>query len=82
MSRIVVERSFATPQSDDDMKIVADRERPCLALYNVTWKRSLIAADRKRMPTASAWFASTKPPMRKRCARSSTRRRQALTAYG
>ncbi|AJG23958.1 nickel-binding protein [Cupriavidus basilensis] len=49
MSHIVVERSFATPQSDDDMKIVADRERPCLALYNVTWKRSLIAADRKRM---------------------------------
>lgn len=49
MSRIIVERSFATPQSDDDMKIVADRERPCLALYNVTLKRSLIAADRKRM---------------------------------
>ena len=49
MSRIVVERNFATPQSDEDMKRVADRERPCLAVYNVTWKRSLIAADRKRM---------------------------------
>jgi len=49
MSRIVVERSFDTPQSDADMKIVADRERPCLAAYNVTWKRSLVSADRKRI---------------------------------
>jgi hypothetical protein len=49
MTRIVVERNFSTPQSDEDMKVVADRERPCLAVYNVTWKRSLIAADRKRM---------------------------------
>lgn len=49
MSRIVVERSFEIPQSDADMKLVADRERPCLAAYKVTWKRSLISADRKRM---------------------------------
>jgi len=49
MARIVVERSFETPQSDADMKVVADRERPCLAAYDVTWKRSLISADRKRM---------------------------------
>jgi hypothetical protein len=49
MTRIVVERSFTTPQSDEDMKKVADRERPCLSLYEVSWKRSLIGADRKRM---------------------------------
>lgn len=49
MARIVVERNFETPQSDADMKVVADQERPCLAAYNVTWKRSLISADRKRM---------------------------------
>ena len=49
MSRIVVERSFEIPQSDQDMSAVADRERPCLAAYEVTWKRSLISADRKRM---------------------------------
>jgi hypothetical protein len=49
MSRIVVERSFDTPQSDDDMKRVADQERPCLAAYQATWKRSLLSADRKRM---------------------------------
>ena len=49
MSRIIVERSFDTPQPDDDMKIVADRERPCLGIYDVTWKRSLLGSDRKRM---------------------------------
>lgn len=49
MARIVVERSFETPQSEADMKLVANRERPCLAAYDVTWKRSLISADRKRM---------------------------------
>lgn len=49
MARIVVERSFDTPQSDADMQVVADRERPCLASYQVTWKRSVISADRKRI---------------------------------
>jgi hypothetical protein len=49
MSRIVVERSFDTPQSDEDMKRVADRERPCLAAYQATWKRSLLSSDRRRM---------------------------------
>ena len=49
MSRIVVERNFTVPQSDEDMKAVADRERPCLGIYNVAWRRSLIAADRMRM---------------------------------
>jgi hypothetical protein len=49
MARIVVERSFDTPQSDADMQIVADRERPCLAAYQATWKRSVISADRRRI---------------------------------
>ena len=49
MSRIIVERSFDTPQSDADMMAVADRERPCLAAYQATWKRSLLSSDRKRM---------------------------------
>jgi hypothetical protein len=49
MARIVVERSFETPQSDADMKVVADRERPCLAAYDATWRRSLVSSDRKRM---------------------------------
>jgi len=49
LQRIVVERSFDTPQTDADMKLVADRERPCLAAYQASWKRSMISADRKRM---------------------------------
>jgi hypothetical protein len=49
MSRIVVERNFESPQSDQDLQLVADRERPCLAAYNAQWKRSLISTDRKRM---------------------------------
>ena len=47
--RIVVERSFDAPQSDADMKLVADRERPCLAAYQATWKRSVLSADRLRI---------------------------------
>jgi hypothetical protein len=49
MSRIIVERNFETPQSDADMKAVADRERPCLEVYNVAWKRCLVSDDRCRM---------------------------------
>jgi hypothetical protein len=49
LMRIVVERSFDTPQTDADMKLVADRERPCLAAYQAQWRRSLLSDDRKRM---------------------------------
>ena len=49
MPRIIVERSFETPPSDADMAAVADRERPCLGIYNVQWKRSLLSIDRLRM---------------------------------
>lgn len=49
MIRIVVERTFATPQSDADMAAVADRERDCLGINRVAWKRSLLSDDRRRM---------------------------------
>jgi len=49
MPRIVVERTFTTPQSDADMQRVANLERPCLAAYQATWTRSLLSADRMRM---------------------------------
>ena len=49
LMRIVVERSFDTPQSDADMKLVADRERPCLAAYEAKWTRSVLSTDRRRM---------------------------------
>jgi hypothetical protein len=49
MIRIVVERSFGSPQSDADMNAVAVRERPCLQIYGVVWRRSLLSEDRRRM---------------------------------
>ena len=49
MSRIVVERTFQVPQTDAEMAEVANRERPCLGIYNVQWKRSLLGSDRMRM---------------------------------
>ena len=49
MSRIVVERSFDSPPSDADIATVADRERPCLQVYGITWRRSLLSEDRRRM---------------------------------
>jgi len=47
--RIVVERNFAEPQSDADMAAVANRERSCLEIHRVTWKRSLLSQDRRRL---------------------------------
>ncbi len=49
MSRVIVERNFDMPQSDEDMAAVANRERPCLEIYGVAWKRSLLSSDRRRM---------------------------------
>lgn len=49
MIRIVVERTFATPQTDADMAAVANRERGCLGIYRVSWKRSLLSDDRRRL---------------------------------
>ena len=49
MSLIVVERTFEQPPSDADLTAAAIREKPCLALYGVAWRRSILSADRSRM---------------------------------
>ena len=49
MSIIVVERNFPSAPSDADLQAVAERLVPCMQTYNVTWKRSLLSADRLRM---------------------------------
>jgi hypothetical protein len=49
MPRIVVERSFDQPPSDEDLTAAGIRERPCLDLYGVAWRRSLLSTDRLRM---------------------------------
>jgi hypothetical protein len=49
MPRIVVERIFDRPPSDEDLTAAGLRERPCLDIYGVAWRRSLLSADRLRM---------------------------------
>jgi hypothetical protein len=49
MASIIVERTFETPPSDEDLTAAGIRERPCLSLYGVAWKRSLLSSDRLRM---------------------------------
>lgn len=49
MPCIVVERTFASPPSDEDLTAAGIRERPCLEIYGVTWRRSILSADRLRM---------------------------------
>lgn len=49
MTYVVVERSFSTPQSDDDLSSVEDRLAPCSGMYGVIWKRSVVSLDRRHM---------------------------------
>lgn len=49
LHRIVVERSYDAPHSEADMMLVRDRMAPCLAAYQVNWKRTVVSADRKRI---------------------------------
>ena len=46
--RFVVERTFATPPTDDDLAAVSQRQHNCLDIYGVTWKRSVLSEDRRR----------------------------------
>jgi hypothetical protein len=64
MPRIVVERSFDQPPSDEDLTAAGIRERPCLDLHGVAWRRSLLSTDRLRM------VCEYEAPMPKACARS------------
>lgn len=49
MAQIIVERSFASPVSNQDLEAVGERMAGCLSLYNVTWIRSFLSPDRRRM---------------------------------
>jgi hypothetical protein len=49
MPHIIVERSFETPLTQDELDAVEKRMAPCLDLYNVRWIRSYWSADRCRM---------------------------------
>lgn len=49
MPHIIVERSFETPMTQDELNAVEARMAPCLELYNVRWIRSFWSTDRLRM---------------------------------
>jgi hypothetical protein len=49
MQCIIVERTFESPPSDEELTAAGMRERPCLELYGVVWRRSLFSSDRLRM---------------------------------
>ncbi|SHF27956.1 Protein of unknown function [Modicisalibacter ilicicola DSM 19980] len=49
MLHIIVERNFATPLTDAELKATEARMMPCLDLYRVRWIRSYWSADRRRM---------------------------------
>jgi hypothetical protein len=49
MTHIVVEQSFDSPLTPEAFGQLAARVEPCLEQYGVTWVRSFMAADRRRM---------------------------------
>ena len=49
MPRIIVERTFEAPFTQQDLDAVEARMAPCLDLYDVRWIRSYWSSDRLRM---------------------------------
>ena len=49
MEKFIVERSFTSPFSDQDLSDVGERMAPCLDLHGVRWVRSHLSVDRLRM---------------------------------
>lgn len=49
MSRIVMEQTFPTPMSDDELSAFSKRIDACLDLRRGAWARSYLATDRKRL---------------------------------
>ncbi len=49
MPRIIVERNFDPPVTQDDLNAVSQRIGGCLDLYRVRWIRSHVSTDRRRV---------------------------------
>jgi hypothetical protein len=49
MAHIIVERSFQTPMSQQEIDAVGQRIAECLELYRVKWIQSFLSPDRRRM---------------------------------
>ncbi|HXY05213.1 MAG TPA: nickel-binding protein [Burkholderiaceae bacterium] len=46
---VIVERRFEPPISEAELQAVVERMTPCLEVYGVTWRRSFLSGDRRRM---------------------------------
>jgi hypothetical protein len=49
MERVIMEQTFETPITDEQMSKISKRMDECLELRNGAWARSYVARDRKRM---------------------------------
>jgi len=49
MVRVIVERRFEPPISEAELQAVIERMAPCFELHDVTWRRSFLSQDRRRM---------------------------------
>jgi hypothetical protein len=49
MACIIVERTFEHPPTEEELTAAGIRERPCLGIYGVEWRRSLFSSDGLRM---------------------------------
>jgi len=49
MSRIIVERTFEPPLTEEELRAIEARMAPCLDIYQVRWIRSFWSTDRRRM---------------------------------
>jgi hypothetical protein len=49
MGLVIVERTFEHPPADTDLDAGAKREAQCKEIRSITWKRSVMSRDRRRM---------------------------------
>ncbi|HTU02168.1 MAG TPA: DUF4242 domain-containing protein [Candidatus Sulfotelmatobacter sp.] len=49
MPHIIVERTFESPLTNEELRVVEKRMGRCLDLYRVRWIRSFWSADKRRM---------------------------------
>ncbi len=49
MSNIIVERSFQSPVTNQELNAIGQRMAGCLELYHVKWIQSYLSPDRRRM---------------------------------
>ena len=49
MAHVIVERTFQSPVTNQQLQASGERMAGCLELYQVKWIRSFLSPDRRRM---------------------------------